>query len=128
MRVININTPLSVDGGGGDGDLRDEAHARCAVRARRCGQAREQLDVVTVICANSSYNILKLELALQRVGGGGKAARALTALDEPRCDWVRLGEGLGVRSSRAATPDELQAQLHAALQRSGPSLIEAVLA
>eukprot|EP00959_Pyramimonas_sp_CCMP1952_P024590 516277-Pyramimonas_sp.AAC.1 len=33
----------------------------------RHGQAREQLDVVTVVCANSAYNILKLEMALQSV-------------------------------------------------------------
>ena len=31
-------------------------------------QARERLDVVTVVCANATYAILKLELAMQRVG------------------------------------------------------------
>jgi hypothetical protein len=30
-----------------------------------CVQAREGLNVVTVVCANNAYNILKLEMALQ---------------------------------------------------------------
>ena len=34
-------------------------------------QARERLDVVTVVCSNRVYAILKLELAMQRVGTPG---------------------------------------------------------
>jgi acetolactate synthase-1/2/3 large subunit len=34
-------------------------------------QARERLDVVTVVCSNRVYAILKLELAMQRVGAPG---------------------------------------------------------
>ena len=36
--------------------------------------ARERADVVTLICANGAYNILKLELALQRVAGATPSA------------------------------------------------------
>ena len=93
-------------------------------------QAREALDVVTVICANGTYNILKLETALQRcaVGGGsGVVARALTDIDAPAVDWCKLAEGFGVPATRATTVGELTAQLAAALARRGPSLIEAAL-
>ena len=39
-------------------------------------QAKERLDVVTVVCANRKYAILKLEHAMQRVGAPGKASKA----------------------------------------------------
>ncbi len=90
-------------------------------------QAREQLDVVTVVCANSKYNILKLELAIQRVPGAGAASRALTDLGQPAVDWVALATGFGVRAVRARTVGELADELKAALGRAGPSLIEAAL-
>ena len=92
-------------------------------------QAREGLDVVTIICANRTYNILKLESALQRCGGGGDGAvmRSLTSLEKPAVDWCKVAEGFGVPASRAATVGEFTAALAAALSRRGPALIEAVL-
>jgi acetolactate synthase-1/2/3 large subunit len=90
-------------------------------------QARENLDVVTVIFANRSYAILKLEL--ERVGALSAGPRAMTMLDlsRPELDWVRLAEGMGVEASRATTVAEFEAQLASALGRSGPHLIEAVV-
>ena len=35
----------------------------------------QRLDVVTVVCANRKYAILKLEHAMQRVGAPGKASK-----------------------------------------------------
>lgn len=90
-------------------------------------QAREKLDVVTVICANRTYQILKLELGLQGVRSG-EVARSLTDLREPEIDFVALATGYGVPASRATTSGELEDQLKKALSRPGPSLIEAVLA
>jgi acetolactate synthase-1/2/3 large subunit len=91
-------------------------------------QARERLRVVTVVCANRVYAILKVEMAKQRIGGAtGRAARALTEVGDPVIDWVAVGAGLGVPSSRAATCEELATQFAEALEREGPSLIEAVL-
>lgn len=57
----------------------------------------------------------------------GKAARALTDIGSPAIDWVALAGGMGVPASRATTAEELAAALAAGLQRSGPTLIEAVL-
>ncbi len=98
-------------------------------------QARERCDVITVVCANARYAILKLELALQRVStapasSAAKAApasRALTDLSAPAIDWVALAQGMGVHAVKAATVGELEAALTQALARSGPTLIEALL-
>lgn len=83
--------------------------------------------MVVVVCANSKYNILKLELAIQRVGAPGAASRALTDLSGPAIDWVALATGFGVRAARVATVGALADEFTQALARKGPTLIEAVL-
>ena len=90
-------------------------------------QAREGLDVVTILCANRAYRILQVELARAGVAEPGRNARALTDLSEPVLDWVALAQGLGVPATRAETADELVAQLERALAEPGPALIEAIL-
>jgi acetolactate synthase-1/2/3 large subunit len=91
-------------------------------------QAREQLDVVTLICANRSYRILQLELARAGIAEPGAKARALTDLSHPALDWTALARGFGVPATRAHTAEELASALTAALATRGPTLIEAVLA
>jgi acetolactate synthase-1/2/3 large subunit len=90
-------------------------------------QARERLDVVTVIFANRSYSILNIELA--RVGAGNPGPKALSMLDlhNPELDWVRLAGGMGVEASRAETIADFEAQFASAIAARGPRLIEAVL-
>lgn len=89
--------------------------------------ARERLDVVTIICANRSYNILNIELS--RVGALNPGAKTLAMLDlhDPAPDWVRLSEGMGVEASRAETVAQFAAQFAHAMARPGPRLIEALL-
>ena len=90
-------------------------------------QAREKLDVTTVIFANRSYAILNIELA--RVGAGNPGPRALSMLDlhNPELDFVALARGMGVEATRAATIVEFTAQFSSAMAGRGPRLIEAVL-
>ena len=91
-------------------------------------QARERLSVVTVVCANNKYNILKIEQGIQRTGASGQVARALTDLSDPRIDWVALGRGFGVAHAvRVSTVGALADEFGAALGRAGPTLIEATL-
>jgi acetolactate synthase-1/2/3 large subunit len=90
-------------------------------------QAREGLDVTTVVMSNRSYAILNLELNRVGAGGGGPAAKRLLDLTEPDLDFVSLAQGLGVPASRATTADQLVAALGRARQEPGPALIEAVL-
>ncbi|MHB1776557.1 MAG: acetolactate synthase large subunit [Acidimicrobiales bacterium] len=90
-------------------------------------QAREGLDVTTVVLANRSYAILNLELARVGAGAGGPAAAAMLDLSTPPIDFVALAAGMGVPASRATTADELVAELGRSLAEPGPWLIEAVV-
>ncbi|ORV91102.1 acetolactate synthase large subunit [Mycolicibacterium iranicum] len=90
-------------------------------------QARENLNVTTVLLNNHAYAILRLEL--QRVGAGadGPQADNLLDLSGPDLDFVKIAEGMGVPATRATTAEELAAQFSAALSESGPHLIEAIV-
>ncbi len=91
-------------------------------------QAREGLDVVTVIGSNRSYNILNVELARAGVTEPGPVARSMAALDNPFLDWVKIGEGFGVPSVAVDTAEGLALELEKALAGKGPRLIEAIMA
>lgn len=90
-------------------------------------QAREGLDVTTVIYSNGSYEILSVEMARVGVESAGPRAEALFDLTGPRPDFVALAAGFGVPATRAATAEQLGDQLAAALATPGPALIEAVI-
>jgi len=87
-------------------------------------QAREGLDVTTVILNNRSYAILKGEFANVGAGEDGRAARDMMEIDRPALDWVSLARGLGVEAGRAATMEEFDRHLEAGLRSQGPYLID----
>ena len=82
-------------------------------------QAREQLDVTTVICDNGAYAILDVELTGSGAGGGGVRAAAAARPDRARLDFVALATGMGVPARRARTADELVDRLRWALAEPG---------
>lgn len=93
-------------------------------------QAREGLDVTTVILANRAYAILNMEL--DRVGaasdeGVGPKAAAMFDLSRPELDFVALSQGLGVPAVRTETAEEFTIALEKAFGEPGPHLIEAML-
>jgi acetolactate synthase-1/2/3 large subunit len=91
-------------------------------------QARENLDVTTVIYNNGAYDILRLEL--QRVGAGatpGPKALDLLDISRPTLDFVKVAEGMGVPARRATTAEEFADALRAAFAEPGPHLVEAVV-
>ena len=91
-------------------------------------QARENLDVTTVIYNNGAYDILRLEL--QRVGAGsapGPKALDLLDLSRPTMDFVKLAEGMGVPARRATTAAEFADALRTAFAEPGPHLIDAIV-
>jgi acetolactate synthase-1/2/3 large subunit len=90
-------------------------------------QAREKLDVTTVIFANRSYYILNIEL--MRVGAENPGPKALSMLDlhNPELDWVSLARGMGVEASRAETNADFASAFADAMTSRGPRLIEVVL-
>lgn len=90
-------------------------------------QARERLDVVTVIFANRAYKILRGELRQIGIPDPGPKAAAVLDLGNPNLDWVKLAEGMGVPGSRAGTCEEFTDQLQDAIRTGDPRLIEVIL-
>ncbi len=90
-------------------------------------QARENLNVTTVLLNNRAYAILRLEL--QRVGAdaNGPKANELLDLSRPDMDFVKIAEGMGVPATRATTAEELAEQFQRALAEPGPHLIDAIV-
>jgi acetolactate synthase-1/2/3 large subunit len=90
-------------------------------------QARQGLDVTTVMFNNRSYAVLNMELS--RVGAGTPGPKALEMLDlsRPDLDFVSLAEGMGVPASRATSAEELTKMLERAITEPGPHLIDAVI-
>lgn len=88
-------------------------------------QAREGLNVTTVIFANRKYQILQVEL--QRLGFTAPAKSVLDTMDltRPDLDWVRLAQGMGVPAQRTDNAEAFTAMLARALAEPGPHLIEA---
>jgi len=90
-------------------------------------QARERLDVTTVILDNRSYAILKGELANVGAANAGQKAHDMMELDRPALDWVAMARSMGVEAGRAATVEEFSRQLDGGLRSQGPYLIDLVL-
>ncbi|MBR9982582.1 MAG: acetolactate synthase large subunit, partial [Desulfatitalea sp.] len=90
-------------------------------------QAREQLNITTVIFSNRKYQILAVEL--WRLGFKTPAAQTTDLMDlgRPDLDWVKLAQGMGVPATRAETTEAFNKQLAHALATPGPHLIEAIL-
>ena len=82
-------------------------------------QARESLDVTTVIVNNRSYAILNIELARTGAGAGGPKARDLLDLSRPDLDFVQLAEGMGVPAVAVHTADEAVVGDRAAVAEPG---------
>jgi acetolactate synthase-1/2/3 large subunit len=89
--------------------------------------ARESLDVTVVIFANRRYRILDIERERTGAKAFGPAAEAMIDIGRPELDWVRLGQGMGVPSTRATSSAEFTAQFRRAMRENGPRLIEAVI-
>ncbi len=86
-------------------------------------QAREKLDVTTVVLANRKYAILLHELA--NVGANpGRVALDMLDIGRPDLDFVHLARAMGVEAARAETMEEFNDLFAAANRRPGPFLIE----
>ena len=59
-------------------------------------QARENLDVLTVIFANRAYQILRNEFAGVLAGTPGPRAKDMLSIDRPTLDFCALAKGMGV--------------------------------
>ncbi len=90
-------------------------------------QARENLDVLTIILSNRAYAVLIGEMRNVGVNQFGANASRMLKLDKPDLDWVSMARGMGVEGGRADTIEAFTALMKAGLSRRGPFLIEAVI-
>lgn len=90
-------------------------------------QARENLDVVTIVFANRKYAILQGEMRAVGATEFGRNAQRMLNIDDPALDWVSMAKGMGVEAARATTVREFVDLLKSAMARRGPFLIEAVI-
>jgi acetolactate synthase-1/2/3 large subunit len=94
-------------------------------------QARENLDVTTVIFSNRAYAILQIELARtgasELMSEGDRTALSMFDLSKPDLDWVQLAGGMGVEAVRVTTIEEFSAAFRSAMGQRGPRVIEALL-
>jgi acetolactate synthase I/II/III large subunit len=85
-------------------------------------QARENLNITTLICSNHGYDILKLEIARSGIVNPGKNAMKMTDLSG--INWAKIAESQGVPGVLVNTAEALAKELEKALAEDGPHLIE----
>lgn len=89
-------------------------------------QARERLDVTTLLLSNRKYAILLDELA--NVGAkAGPMSQLLTDIGNPDLDWVKLANGMGVEAAAAKNCEQLTDLLTHSFRTAGPFLIELMI-
>src|SRR4051794_21638754 len=87
-------------------------------------QAREGLNVVTIVFANRIYQILRGEFDGVGAGEPGKRAQDMLKLDRPTLDFVSLAKGMGVPARAVSNADDFNKALAEAIAEKGPRLIE----
>jgi acetolactate synthase-1/2/3 large subunit len=90
-------------------------------------QAREGLNVTTLVLSNRSYAILNMELHRVGADAGGPLARRLLDLTDPELDFCDLARGMGVPARRVENAEDLVAALAAGFAEAGPTVIEVLL-
>jgi acetolactate synthase-1/2/3 large subunit len=87
-------------------------------------QAREGLNVTTIIFANHSYAILKTEYANMGAGVPGDRSLSLIDIDRPRIDWLAMAKSMGVPAVNVDTAEDFVHALARSTREPGPCLIE----
>src|SRR5215468_7079771 len=87
-------------------------------------QAREGLNVVTIVFANRIYQILRGEFDGVGAGEPGQRALDMLKIDRPTIDFVSIAKGMGVPARAVTTADEFNKALEEAIAEPGPRLIE----
>ncbi|MDC2964525.1 thiamine pyrophosphate-dependent enzyme, partial [Gammaproteobacteria bacterium] len=90
-------------------------------------QARERLNITTIIYKNEKYRILEIEYWRLGVNSIGEKASGLFNLVDPSIDYCSIARGMGVQSVSVDTVESFKKALGVALTRTGPYLIEACI-
>ena len=87
-------------------------------------QARENLNITTIIFANNSYAILKAEYANMGAGTPGERALSMIDIDRPRIDWLAMAKSMGVPAVAVDTAEGFHKAMVDSVNEAGPCLIE----
>ena len=87
-------------------------------------QAREGLNVLTIVFANRIYQILRGEFDGVGAGEPGQRALDMLKIDRPTLDFVSLAKGMGVPGRAVANVDDFVKALAEGVAEQGPRLIE----
>ncbi len=90
-------------------------------------QARERLNILTIILSNRAYKILHHEMRGVGVHSLGANSLQMLNLDSPELDFSLMAKGMGVEAVRVRTRTEFAAALVQGLAAHSPYLIDAVL-
>ena len=92
--------------------------------------ANSDIPVVYVICNNSAYRILKVNMDLykdQVLGEDARESRYM-GMDFPiRSDFAGIAEAMGVKGRRVEDPEELRPAMQEALSLGGPALLDVII-
>jgi benzoylformate decarboxylase len=89
--------------------------------------AHHRIGAKFVVCHNSGYHLLKLNLLEYWKDAGGPTDRPFPAMfdvGDPRIDFVALAGALGVPATRITRHDEVRPALTTMLGHDGPYLVE----
>ena len=84
-------------------------------------QAREGLNVVTIVFANRIYQILRGEFDGVGAGEPGKRAQDMLKIDRPTIDFVALAKGMGVAGRAVDDRRRIQQGAGGSHRRAGPA-------
>src|SRR5689334_2520025 len=87
-------------------------------------QARENLNITTLLLNNRSYAILHHELANVGAQNVGRKAIEMMDLSRPELDFIALARGMGVPGERVETMDEFNEAVARGIATPGPYLVE----
>lgn len=90
-------------------------------------QAREGLNVTTIIFANNQYAILKDEYNNMGAGTPGPQAMAMIDIGRPNINWVAMARSMGVPGVSVSTAERLYEEMCRSVREPGPQLIEVKL-
>ncbi len=90
-------------------------------------QAREGLNITSIIFNNAKYGILETEYLRLGVNQVGERAAELFDLSRPAIDYVQLASSMGVPGCSVDNVDECISALQVAAATEGPYVIEARL-
>jgi acetolactate synthase-1/2/3 large subunit len=83
-------------------------------------QARENLNITTLICSNRRYNILKLEVERAGIKAIGPHVTSLIDIENPPVTWTKMAEAMGVPAVSATTGEHLADEIQRAYPRQAP--------